>query len=418
LYADTDEIYHLLPIKYRTITYQNVHEARIRTRYAYENFPGLKSIKFSGIRGFADLQSINFEGRNSLLLIGENGVGKSTLLELIKRAVKPHTKLILSDLITTENAQANMRVEYNDVTARELIFSDEEGYTQGKKHQCNVIEISELRILNSQIKKLVSWISMIHDEGRNSLNNSLFSWVERQLKILLSLPQESSLQVENGNVFWLRDNNSNTREYLEYFSSGYKSIMTMFYFIVSKFIKSNHDNAYTALKEGLSNSIVLIDEIELHLHPVFKKEIIEKLQQVFPEILFIMTTHDPLVLKSAGPKTKVILLSKNDNKTFIDEELPDPQYMSTGQILTSPIFGLSTIEFSHETQANLDSYYKALGKRNWSEVDFLREKLADSGLFGQTYRELIALSAVDAYLVKKEIPKIDSIINILENSDA
>lgn len=418
LYADTDEIYHLLPIKYPTTTYQKIDEARIRTQYAYENFPGLKSINFSGIRGFADFQSINFAGRNSLLLIGENGVGKSTLLELIKRAVKPYTKLVLSDLINIENAQAKISVEYNDQTARELIFSDEEGYIQGKRHLCNVIEISELRILNGQIKKLVSWISMIHDEGANSLTNSLFNWVERQLKILLSLPQESSLQVDNGNVFWFRDNHNNPREYLEHFSSGYKSIMTIFYFIVSKFIKSNHDNSYTILKEGLSNSIVLIDEIELHLHPIFKKQIIEKLQQVFPEILFIMTTHDPLVLKSAGPKTKVMLLSKNDNKTFIDEELPDPQYMSTGQILTSPIFGLSTIESSQEMQVNLDNYYKALENKNWEDVDSFREKLADSGLFGQTYRELIALSAVDAYLVKKEIPKIDSIINILENSDA
>lgn len=418
LYADTDEINSLLPIKYATTTYKKIHANRARTRYSYENFPGLKSIRFSGIRGFENLQSINFEGRKSLLLIGENGVGKSTLLELIKRIVKPHKKLLLNNLVNVENAQANISVEYNDVGIRALIFSDEYGYEQGKRQLCNLIEISELRILDSQIQKLVYWISMIHDEGTNNLNNSLFNWAERQLKILLSLPQESSLLVENGNVFWLRDNHNNTREYLEYFSSGYKSIMTIFYFIVSKFIKSNHDNAYTILKEGLSNAIVLIDEIELHLHPIFKKQIINKLQQVFPEVLFIMTTHDPLVLKSAGTKTKVILLSKNDNKTFIDEELPDPQYMSTGQILTSPIFGLSTIESSQETQSYLDSYYKALENKDWTEADLLREKLADSGLYGQTYRELIALSAVDAYLVKKEIPKIDSIINILEDSDA
>jgi len=419
LYASVDEIEQLLAIKYKETTYKKINDNRTRTQYAYENFPGLKSIKFSGIRGFEDSQSINFEGRNSLLLIGENGVGKSTLLELIKRAVKPYTKLILSDLINIKNINANINVEYNNVRARKLIFSDEEGYVQGKRQLCNVIEISELRILDSQMKKLVTWVSMVHDETNStSLNNSLSDWVERQLKILLLLPPESVLNVENGNVFWLKDRNSIHRDYLENFSSGYKSIMTIFHLIVSKFIKTNDDNSYNILKEGLSNTIVLIDEIELHLHPVFKKSIIEILQKVFPEVLFIMTTHDPLVLKSAGLNTKVILLSKHENKTIIDEDLPNPQYMSTGQILTSPIFGLSTIESSTETQSNLDAYYKALENKNWSEADLLREKLADSGLFGQTYRELIALSAVDAYLVKKEIPKIDTIIKFLEESDA
>ena len=92
--------------------------------------------------------------------------------------------------------------------------------------------------------------------------------------------------------------------------------------------------------------------------------------------------------------------------------------MSTGQILTSPIFGLSTMDSSTEIQDNLDAYYKALEQKNWKKVDIYREKLADSGLFGNTYRELIAMSAVDAYLVKKEIPSVDVIAKILENLDA
>lgn len=418
LYADRNEIHNLLKIEFPTTTYKQISENRIRTRYYYPNFSGLKNIKLTGIRGFEENQILNFDGRKSLILIGENGVGKSTLLELIKRIINPHTKLTLTDLINMGSDDAKIEVEYNDFSISKLDFSVTQGYINGKKQLCNLIEVSELRILNRQISRLINWISLIHNEESNSEFNSLFDWIERQLKILLSLPTEAILKVEDGHVFWLRNNNVTQREYLENFSSGYKSIMIIFYSIVSKFINSYSVDAFNILKEALSNTVVSIDEIELHLHPVFKKTIIEKLKKVFPEVLFIITTHDPLVLKSAGVDTKVILLEKIDNKTIINEELPDHKYMSTGQILTSPIFGLSTIESSKEIQNNLDAYYKALKQKNWEIVDKYREKLADSGLFGNTYRELIAMSAVDAYLVKKEIPSVDVIAKILENLDA
>lgn len=418
LYVDKDEIHNLLKIEFPTTTYKKISENRIRTRYYYPDFSGLKNIRLTGIRGFEENQILNFDGRKSLILIGENGVGKSTLLELIKRIIKPKTKLTLTDLINIGNDDARIEVEYNDFSVEKLNFSEIQGYINGKKQLCNLIEVSELRILDSQMTKLINWISLIHNEESNNEFNSLFDWIERQLKILISLSTEAILKVEDGHVFWLRNNNTSQREYLENFSSGYKSIMIIFYSIVSKFINSYSVNAFNILKQALSNTVVSIDEIELHLHPVFKKTIIEKLKKVFPEVLFIITTHDPLVLKSAGGDTKVILLKKTDNKTIIKEELPDHKYMSTGQILTSPIFGLSTIESSKEIQDNLDAYYKALEQKNWVKVDKYREKLADSGLFGNTYRELIAMSAVDAYLVKKEIPSVDVIAKILENLDA
>jgi len=46
------------------------------------------------------------------------------------------------------------------------------------------------------------------------------------------------------------------------------------------------------------SAIVLIDEIELHLHPGIQRTILPRLHQVFPNVQFIVTTHSPQVLSS------------------------------------------------------------------------------------------------------------------------
>jgi energy-coupling factor transporter ATP-binding protein EcfA2 len=128
LYADRNEIHNLLKIEFPTTTYKQISENRIRTRYYYPNFSGLKNIKLTGIRGFEENQILNFDGRKSLILIGENGVGKSTLLELIKRIINPHTKLTLTDLINMGSDDAKIEVEYND-------FSHITSFTENDVHK-------------------------------------------------------------------------------------------------------------------------------------------------------------------------------------------------------------------------------------------------------------------------------------------
>ena len=46
--------------------------------------------------------------------------------------------------------------------------------------------------------------------------------------------------------------------------------------------------------------IVLIDEIETHLHLELQKKIMEILTGIFPNVQFIVTTHSPFILNSPG----------------------------------------------------------------------------------------------------------------------
>lgn len=55
------------------------------------------------------------------------------------------------------------------------------------------------------------------------------------------------------------------------------------------------------------NGIVLIDEIDLHLHPAKQREVLPKLLDIFPNVQFVVTTHSPLVLSKINSKHVLIL---------------------------------------------------------------------------------------------------------------
>ncbi len=59
------------------------------------------------------------------------------------------------------------------------------------------------------------------------------------------------------------------------------------------------------------NGIILIDEIDIHLHPTWQTQIIESLLKIFPNAQFFVTTHSPHVVQSLDP-AQLIALKKNE----------------------------------------------------------------------------------------------------------
>ena len=86
---------------------------------------------------------------------------------------------------------------------------------------------------------------------------------------------------------------------LSYLSSGIKIAVGLVLDVVSRAARANpHLGA-----EELLNSvpgIVLIDEIDLHLHPVWQQRILTQLTKILPRVQFIVTTHSPQVLSTVG----------------------------------------------------------------------------------------------------------------------
>lgn len=76
-----------------------------------------------------------------------------------------------------------------------------------------------------------------------------------------------------------------------------------------------------------ATGVVLIDEIDLHLHPRWQRRIMEDLRRVFPKIQFIATTHSPIII-SAAKDAKIICLDADGSR-----EIPQAYGMDVNWIV-------------------------------------------------------------------------------------
>jgi predicted ATP-binding protein involved in virulence len=91
-------------------------------------------------------------------------------------------------------------------------------------------------------------------------------------------------------------------------SDGIKNMLSMIADIAYRCVLLNGHLGEEAAKQ--SSGIVMIDEIDMHLHPVWQQSVISSLQEAFPNIQFIVTTHSPQVL-STVPKECIRVLGKS-----------------------------------------------------------------------------------------------------------
>jgi len=123
------------------------------------------------------------------------------------------------------------------------------------------------------------------------------------------------------------------------FSLGYKNAV-YWSMDLSWRLFNHYPDSKNALKEPV---IVLIDEIDLHLHPKWQTEIIENLSYHFPKAQFIVTSHSPLMVQ-ADSKANFAVLQFNEGDECVEviNETIGVDGWRIDQILTSEFFGLKS----------------------------------------------------------------------------
>lgn len=80
-------------------------------------------------------------------------------------------------------------------------------------------------------------------------------------------------------------------------SDGYRNLVAMVADIAWRAAQLNPHHGANAAREA--TGVVLIDELELHLHPAWQRRVIDDLLAAFPKLQFVATTHSPQVIASA-----------------------------------------------------------------------------------------------------------------------
>jgi len=127
--------------------------------------------------------------------------------------------------------------------------------------------------------------------------------------------------------------------------------------------------------------IVLVDEIEKHLHPLWQRRIFKLLSEQFPKVQFIVTTHSPLCVLGTtdfeDDEINICLLRRNDEDNTVEaiNNIPPPRGKRVDQVLTSYLFEMETTS-DDKTKQQIERYSKLLGKDSRNELtDFEKQEL-------------------------------------------
>ncbi|WP_440057457.1 AAA family ATPase [Pseudomonas fragariae (ex Marin et al. 2024)] len=92
----------------------------------------------------------------------------------------------------------------------------------------------------------------------------------------------------------------------EELSDGYRNVLAIAADLAIKSVMLNPQLGKVAL--SLTPGVVMIDELDLHLHPIWQRQIIESLRSTFPKLQFICTTHSPFLIQSLRSGEELIVL--------------------------------------------------------------------------------------------------------------
>ena len=88
-------------------------------------------------------------------------------------------------------------------------------------------------------------------------------------------------------------------------------------------------------------AIVLVDEIDLHLHPLWQRKIRETLAEHFPRVQFISTAHSPLMAQSSLDANVAVVRRSGDHAEIVNDPLVIKEWR-LDQLVTSDLFGLDS----------------------------------------------------------------------------
>lgn len=388
----------------------------------------IESLIIDNFRGIRHL-NVHLGGRMNLFA-GENGAGKSTVLQALRYLMswyiarvlnrdgrglvlqqrditqgQPFCRLIirLEDGTTWKlykksnkyRGKPNDRTDLTDLTAlADALVSDHDrfgGYVRlpaigcygvdravaevkpklSKKSQLEPLDSYDSRLNNGHnFSGFFTWFREVEDLENEELREKGVFQPDGQLNAVRNALEQvsgdySHFRVSRNPRDFLMDKNGQQFS-INQLSDGEKCYLTLVGDIARMLAMTNRgaDNPL----EG--KGCILIDEVDLHLHPVWQSEILGRLTQIFKGCQFIITTHSPFVVTNVRPFA--------DDKFFLMEDCKVSEV--TGNTYGKRIDQI-LLEFFHvgslrnsEVEEHLSKAWEHLAENDHSSEDYVRQK--------------------------------------------
>lgn len=396
---------------------------------AYQLYGARRFIERIRIQNFKAIEDLTLtfpldslpEGEPWLMLLGENGYGKSSVLQAVALALagqRLSNGLGLDASKFVRRGQPGGSVEVwmtgdpNPELATLTFRSDSSEFVnEPPEPKTLLVGYGAVRLLADGAHEMLPTSGQIRIENLFnpyiplgdskawllSLRQETFDRVAWALKRLLLLGDEVELRrntMEHKIELMVGEHRSGD---LASLSDGYQSVIALATDMM-RFLATRWENVEDAV------GIALVDELGLHLHPRWKMRIVSRVREVFPRMRFLVTTHDPLCLRGLREGEVAVMERGEDGRITVNTDLPPVASLRIEQILTSEHFGLDSAT-DPELDDMLHEYYQLLAdpERNpkrRERLETLRASLEVRQILGDSPRERMMLQAIDEYLAR------------------
>jgi predicted ATP-binding protein involved in virulence len=394
----------------------------------------IKSLSIKNFRGIEELM-LEFNIPEPIVLIGVNGVGKSSILDCLTNLIRIFICNI-SDVQSPEyfrdidirNDSQNMRIELV------LSVNSKEGSVtvNRKRRELSILGLpketknTDIEFETDQLKK------EFKDLNRKKILPLAISYSSKRLVSVFELDESIIEQSHPFNAYesfsdtsfgfedffqWFKNREDIENEYMRdnpiYRDLQLGSVREAIYKLIPNFqelrvrrsplrmtvIKENQELLLDQLSDGekcllamvgdlarrlaIANpgledplqgtGVVLIDEIELHLHPGWQYEIIPALTRTFPNCQFIVTTHSPIVLSQVKPEG-IFCLEKRNGKVIAYH--PDSSYGRDSNRILEDLMGVP--ERPQVFKDRLRELFRFIDEGNLDKAKELQHQLEES----------------------------------------
>jgi predicted ATP-binding protein involved in virulence len=226
----------------------------------------------------------------------------------------------------------------------------------------------------ANFKQVFEWIhAKENDEAREQKKRKSFDYQDPELQTVRAaiesfFPRFKNPRTETNPLRFVVDTEYNGVAVscdLSQLSDGYRTTLALVADLACRMARANPASHTTPNPLELE-AVVLIDEIELHLHPGWQQTILADLRRVFPCTQFIVTTHSPQVLTTVAPQCIRIIDwdgSEQSGKPIL--EVPAFSMGAESQYVLETILGVPPRPADIPIARQLQEYLKLVNENQW-----------------------------------------------------
>jgi len=344
----------------------------------------IKQIWVKNYYGIKETRVLNIPVNTQwIFLTGENSFGKTVFLQALAIGLfgdRDEGKILVGD-----DAKIGVEIRAKGKNLRNnLRDKGFKKFTHFAAYGSSRLEIQSQQTKNEISEKSTTTYGLFNTDGvLLNIESDLIIWYYKndpkfeivKQTLLDLLPHMADIIVtKKDEVVYIEKENQNGETYVPLpfnkLASGHKSIIAMVGDILIRLYRQNPG----ILESKELGGIVIIDELDLHLHPKWQRKLPELLSLVFPKVQFIVSIHSPIPLLGAPVNSIFFKVTRNKDDGIQVEHLDIKiQNLLPNSILTSPIFDMDEI-----TQVNNESLDEVRTEDIYSKIienDKIQEQL-------------------------------------------